>query len=100
MRLRNAKAKGSRRERQSRDRYRDAGFIVVKAGGSLGAADLVALHPEQGMVHFVQVKSNRAPGRVEMIELRHLAARCKIPWQVVIHRWNDRKGLTVTQVKP
>ncbi|HEV8713304.1 MAG TPA: hypothetical protein VGX03_10800, partial [Candidatus Binatia bacterium] len=42
----NAKAKGSRRERQARTILETAGYFVVKAGGSLGCWDLVALGPQ------------------------------------------------------
>ena len=100
MGLKNAKAKGSRLERKSRDIFLDAGFIVVKAGGSLGCADLVALHPELARVTFVQVKANRWPGKLETAELEKLAKRCEPyeAWSVLIHRWDDRKGLRVKVV--
>ena len=39
----NAKTKGNRRERQARRILELAGYHVVKAGGSLGVFDLVAL---------------------------------------------------------
>lgn len=58
--IKNAKAKGSRREREVRDIFISKGYHVVKAGGSLGAFDLVAvaktnLNP---MFALIQVKSN------------------------------------------
>jgi Holliday junction resolvase len=49
--------KGARREREARDYLRSCGYYVVKAGGSKGAADLVAVRP--GVVLFVQVKCGR-----------------------------------------
>ena len=100
MRLKNPKAKGSRLERQSRDIFLRAGFIVVKAGGSLGCADLIALNPEVGHVTFVQVKANRWPGRAEMARLEELSQRCRKPesWRVIIHRWDDRVGLRIKVV--
>jgi Holliday junction resolvase len=96
VRLKNAKAKGSRLERQSRDILRNAGMIVIKAGGSLGPADLIGLIPEQGRVVFVQVKSNRGVSPAERQALINLAARCRpTEWNVLIHRWRDRKGVSI-----
>lgn len=97
MSLKNAKAKGSRLERKSRDIYRSTGFLVIKAGGSLGPVDLVALQPESGVVHLVQAKANRWPGPIETACLEQLSRRCKKfeSWRVLVHRWDDRKGLTV-----
>jgi Holliday junction resolvase len=59
----NAKAKGSRRERQARTILETAGYFVVKAGGSLGCWDLVALGPAGA--RLVQVKSNEKPRPAE-----------------------------------
>src|SRR5262245_41283038 len=98
--LKNAKAKGSRLERRSRDVLRQAGFLVVKAGGSLGPIDLLAIHPETHGVQAVQVKANRWPGKVEMQELINLSARFNgdTAWQVAIHRWDDRRALRMRLV--
>ncbi|HEV8715905.1 MAG TPA: hypothetical protein VGX03_24140 [Candidatus Binatia bacterium] len=59
----NAKAKGSRRERQARKILELAGYHVVKAGGSLGVFDLIALGPQGA--RLVQVKSNEKPRPAE-----------------------------------
>jgi Holliday junction resolvase len=59
----NAKAKGSRRERQARTILETAGYFVVKAGGSLGCWDLVALGPQGA--RLIQVKSNEKPRLAE-----------------------------------
>lgn len=59
----NAKAKGNRRERQARTILETAGYHVVKAGGSLGVFDLVALGPQGA--RLVQVKSNEKPRPAE-----------------------------------
>lgn len=97
--LKNAKAKGSRLERKSRDILRQAGFEVVKAGGSLGIFDLVGIHPEKGLVQLVQVKSNRGVSRREREGLIQFAARCvHTGWQVSIHRWRDRRGLQIETI--
>ena len=49
---------GARTERLIRDWLHDHGYAVVKAGGSKGAADLVAFR--RGFVLFVQVKRTNA----------------------------------------
>jgi Holliday junction resolvase len=59
----NTKAKGSRRERQARTILETDGYYVVKAGGSLGIFDLVALGPQGA--RLVQVKSNEKPRLAE-----------------------------------
>jgi hypothetical protein len=59
----NAKAKGNRRERQARRILEAAGYFVVKAGGSLGCWDLVALGPHGA--RLVLVKSNEKPRPAE-----------------------------------
>jgi hypothetical protein len=61
--MRNAKAKGARREYQARQLLETAGYSVVKAGGSLGIWDLVALGPQGA--RLVQVKSNEKPRPAE-----------------------------------
>ncbi len=92
MRLRNAKAKGSRLEREARDILISEGYYVVKAGGSLGPADLVALRPTDGSVRFVQVKANRGPPPSEMRELRTLqVAVDRLGWLVEVWRKKDRR---------
>ena len=59
----NAKAKGARRERQARKILETAGYYVVKAGGSLGIFDLVALGPQGA--RLIQCKSNEKPRPAE-----------------------------------
>jgi Holliday junction resolvase len=49
------KAAGTRRERKAKALLEDDGYLVVRAAGSLGKADLVAVKP--GQVLLVQVKS-------------------------------------------
>ena len=62
--LKNPKAKGSLRERQVRDIMIQAGYHVIKTGGSLGAFDLLCIQPIPSSdptkdVKAIQVKSNR-----------------------------------------
>jgi Holliday junction resolvase len=54
-----AKAKGAKKERQSKLLLTEAGWCVTKAGGSLGAADLVALKAGERPL-LVQVKATAA----------------------------------------
>lgn len=65
------KRKGARRELQAVRRLEEQGYLVTKAGGSLGAFDLVAM----GLWgdRFIQVKSNRKPGKKEMDGLFDIA---------------------------
>ena len=60
-----AKAKGTRNELKVRDQLEARGWSVVKAGGSLGMFDLVAIHPDKEKGFLVQVKSNRQPPKKE-----------------------------------
>jgi Holliday junction resolvase len=52
----NAKAKGATKERASKALYEKDGWHVTKAGGSLGAADLVALKAGE-RPQLIQVKA-------------------------------------------
>lgn len=72
----NTKTKGARRERQARKILETAGYHVVKAGGSLGVFDLVAIGPQGA--RLVQVKSNEKPrpAERERLELFPCFAYC------------------------
>jgi len=88
MRLKNPKAKGSRIERSLvKDLLQCPDTYVIKAGGSLGLFDLVALGSRY--VDLVQVKANRRPGRKEMAALKAFKAPSyAAKWLVVV---KDRK---------
>ena len=63
----NRKGKGSRNERRARDILKGLGCdLVIKAGGSLGLFDLIALSGEYDHAILLQVKTNRKPSKVEM----------------------------------
>lgn len=94
------KAKGRRREWQTRDWYIEHylhACRVVKAGGSLGEADLVIV-PLAGASELVmaQVKSNDWPSPAERLTLEELGKMLPgIAYPVIeIVRWDDysRKG--------
>lgn len=82
----NANAKGARNERRSRDILEATGYVVTRAGGSLGVWDLIGI----GSTDFVlvQVKTRDWPGTVEMETLR--AFVCPENCKRLVHRW--RKG--------
>lgn len=91
------KAKGARRERQARDFYVnlfDGACRVVKAGASLGEADLCVfpLQPEHKLI-LSQIKSNAWPSPRERRVLEQLAEALPlfcVP-AVEIVRYDDRK---------
>ena len=85
--IKNTKAKGSRNERKSRDLLESVGCSVVKAGGSLGAWDIVGISPVGG--YLVQVKSNRRPGSVELETMREFKA--PPGFLKLLHIWVDRE---------
>lgn len=70
--LKNPKRKGSRNELKAKKILEAARYFVVKAGGSLGLFDLVAVGI--GRVVLVQVKSNRKPSKTEMRALKNFPA--------------------------
>jgi Holliday junction resolvase len=94
----NAKAKGSHFERKTKAIYEQDGFYVTKAGGSLGAADLVCLKAGR-RPRLVQVKSGRGGpychfGPRERAELRQVA-KCAGAVAELVH-WPPRaRGPTI-----
>jgi hypothetical protein len=84
------KAKGNRRERMTRDFLERLGYSVVKAGGSLGLFDLIAVGPLD--VLLIQVKSNRWPRPAEMRAMAELRAPAFPIVKKVVYRWDDRKA--------
>jgi len=97
----NSKEKGSRRERDYRDRLLGAGRLVVKSGGSLGAFDLIGIDGVGGKhLHLIQVKANAwaGPGeRAEMVRLARSMPRVLLP-VAEIARVDDHKGWQVLRL--
>jgi len=103
----NGKDKGARRERQARDILLAQGHLVTKAGGSLGAFDLVALpsaarhgYECRLMAPLVQVKSNKWAGpkeRAAMEAKMQKMARIIMP-VAEIWRFDDHKGLRILRL--
>ena len=82
----NAKAKGARLERRSRDLLEAAGYRVTRAAGSLGEWDLIAV----GRTDFVlvQVRARDFPGPLERAALTESV--CPPNTRKLLHRW--RRG--------
>jgi Holliday junction resolvase len=81
--MKNRKAKGSRNERKAKKILERAGYACTKAGGSLGAFDVIAENP-LGIRH-VQVKSNRLPSPVEREDMA--AMKAQLPANSTVEYW-------------
>ena len=90
-----AKAKGARSEYKVRDHYEKQGWFCIKAGGSLGLFDIVALHPDHGTA-LVQVKTNRGVGREELDRIK--AFQCHSSWRKIIAIVKDYHGIHFSEV--
>jgi Holliday junction resolvase len=91
----NAKRKGGRQERKARKVLESAGYLVTKAGGSLGLFDLVAEN-RQGVRH-IQVKSNRLPSPVEREDM--LSVKNQLPENSTIEIWVYYDGQTEPRIE-
>lgn len=89
---------GTAFEHRTADKLRLAGYTVIRAAGSHGKADLVAVKP--GLVVFVQCKRKGALGTVEWNDVFDLAqvagalpvmAQMPGPRGVAFYILNDRK---------
>jgi len=91
------KRKGARGEYKARRRLESMGYTVIKAGGSLGCFDLIALGPVD--VLAVQVKCN---GYVSLLERTAMRAAVLPPnAHREIWRWLDYKRTPlVERVEP
>ena len=69
MGLKNSKAKGSKNELRCATHLEERGWLWTKSGGSLGAFDIWAIHPERETIKLVQVKSNHPPCPAERVEM-------------------------------
>lgn len=64
---------GVRLERRAAAILQVRGWYVVRSAGSHGAADLIALSPEDGHVLLVQCKTSTRPDHAEWNRLREVA---------------------------
>ena len=81
----NTKAKGNRNELKSIKYYEKQGYYCTKSGGSLGMWDFVGYSKSDWLC--VQVKSNRSPNNLEMMELQE--AIVPPHTKKLIHVWKD-----------
>lgn len=85
--MKNKGAKGATKERQSRKLYEEAGWIVIRAAGSLGPIDFVALKRGE-RPRLIQVKASSSPWmnfrpaeRAELLAVAKLAgATPELAW--------------------
>jgi len=63
-----------------------AGYQCMKAGGSLGAFDVIGIGSQD--VVLLQVKSNAWPGSSEMQTIKEFVAPRNA--RKLVHRWRDR----------
>ena len=94
--MRNHKAAGTARERQVRKLLEEDGWIVIRAGASLGPADLIAMKRDY-LPMMIQVKATKAgvwtgfpPG--DRAALRRVALIAGA--QGVLAHWPPRGELT------
>jgi hypothetical protein len=87
MALKNAKGKGARQELRAKHHLELNGYKAMKAGGSLGAFDLIAVNGHALLL--VQVKSNCFPPPHERKAIEEFDA----PWSAlkILWRYDDRK---------
>ena len=84
--VKNRSAKGRRNEHKSRDWLEAQGYFVVRAAGSKGDWDLVALHPgPERPVMLVQVKSNKVPKKLTAEQQKAYSPF----WVLQFHVWKD-----------
>ena len=80
-----SKRKGTRNEHRTIALLETAGYVCTRAGGSLGAWDVIGIGSKD--VVLVQCKTNAWPGSVEMETLRNFV--CPPMCKKLVHRWRD-----------
>jgi Holliday junction resolvase len=50
--------KGRKKEYKIMKEYKENGWVCLRSAGSHGFADVIAIHPTQKIVHFIQAKPN------------------------------------------
>lgn len=85
----NAKRKGTRNERRSRDLLEASGYAVTRAAASLGAWDLIGIGSTD--VVLVQIKTRDWPSAMELEALKLFPTPPNA--KKLLHRWRDRERL-------
>lgn len=81
------KRKGTRLERRSIKMLEAAGYLCIRAAGSLGPIDVAAINCLG--IRLIQIKSNAWPGPVEREGLRQVAQGLPANTTIECWRWND-----------
>lgn len=91
----NAKAKGTRAEHRAMRLLEAVGYSCVRAGGSLGIFDVIAIGPQD--IKCLQIKAGTA--RCSPIE-RELMRECRVPANCSREIWSfpDRCKAPVVEV--
>jgi Holliday junction resolvase len=85
--LKNAKAKGTRAEHRTMEVLTNAGYYCIRAGGSIGCFDVVAIGPYD--MRCISVKSGSR--YASSLEREQLGLVQLPPWATKeIWRWPDR----------
>lgn len=95
--IKNAKAKGSRNERRTRDYLNNLGWECIKAGGSFGVFDLVAIGERE--VLGVQVKSGKLPSPEERANMVITCARSEIVRRLIFVWYDYVRNPRIIEVK-
>jgi succinyl-CoA synthetase beta subunit len=95
----NAKAKGTRAELRCIKTLEAVGYLCTRAGASLGAFDVIGLHPTVGVARFIQVKSGTS--RLSKKDRLELVSLAPLTNTIFVEYWHwDRKWTTQARVNP
>lgn len=86
--------KGRRHEYRAKEMWEKEGAFVVRAAGSKGVADLVAIKNSQA--YLIQVKANQKPRRNEVEKLIETAAKCGAFAVIMVWNQHEKKWLIDT----
>jgi Holliday junction resolvase len=82
-RISNPKAKGIKKENDSKKRLEDIGYAVTRSAASEGVFDLIAINEID--ILLIQVKSGRKPTKEEMEKIRNF--KCPNSCTKLLHIW-------------
>ncbi len=83
------KAKGNRNEHKTIKMLLADGYNCVRAAGSIGVFDVIGISATE--ILFIQVKSNRFPGKTEIELMKDFV--CPANSRKIVHVWKDRRAL-------
>ena len=88
--------RGYERERKTVSILEKAGYYCVRAGGSKGLFDVVAIGPKD--IKLIQVKNNRAPNPVEMEAIEEFDSPPFATKEVWVYRDGSSNPTTIKRV--